>query len=110
MFAEPVACLDVVDPLIAGIPEGRSLLGRKISPLSFSGPVQLFLSLIRGLYNRSTFLTYYAATETPRQVPLKANFSPMPTPNVLASVVVTRPSNETVLRVSSPRVDPLPTG
>jgi hypothetical protein len=43
MFAEPIARLNMVDPLVAGIPEGGSLLGRKIPPLSFSDPVQLFL-------------------------------------------------------------------
>jgi hypothetical protein len=67
MFADPVTRLDVVDPLIAGIPEGSSLLGRKIPPLSFSDPVQLLLSLIRGLHNGSTFLAYYAARSLPEQ-------------------------------------------
>jgi hypothetical protein len=60
MLPEPVARLDVVGPLVAGISKRSSLLGREIASLSFCNPVQLFLWLIRGLHNRSTLLTYYA--------------------------------------------------
>jgi hypothetical protein len=69
MLTKPVARLNMIDALVAGIPKGSSLLGRKVSPLSFSDPVQLFLSLVRRLHNRSTFSTYYEARGNPGQVP-----------------------------------------
>ena len=102
MFAEPVARLDVVDPLIAGIPEGSSLLGRKIPPLSFSDPVQLLLSLIRGSHNRSTFLTHYALRRISRQVHSDLKFCPFKPhrsgPSLYAPGCVVRLTNADIKR------------
>jgi hypothetical protein len=46
MFSEPVANLNVVSALVAGIPEGSGLFGGKVPSLSFGDPIQFLLWIV----------------------------------------------------------------
>ena len=72
VLANPVTRSDVVDPLVARVPEGGRLLRSEIAALRFGELVEFFLAFAgrsSRVHKRSTFWTYYAPDGGSTQMP-----------------------------------------
>jgi hypothetical protein len=71
VFATPIACANVIDPLVARVSERGRLLRREVAALRCRNLLQFVLPFVRRVrvrHKKSTFSTYYAALHNSTQV------------------------------------------